>query len=130
MTSSTAYEVFNITGAGHAILCDPDSRSTDLGFSQSVAIDRLARYDLCNLKLSIDADKPAEIEVSVGELGAWRRGTIVSWSGTGKGVHQVWRRGRAVLGADSDACVPNGEKSKNKKYTDNKIITHNIYITL
>ena len=84
LTSSTIFEVYKITGASHVILCDPDTRSTDLGFSQPVAIERLVRYDLCNLEVPIEAERPVQIEIATGDHGHWRRGTITSWSGTGK----------------------------------------------
>ena len=75
---------FLVARNSHAVLCDPDTRSTELGFSQPVAIDRLVKYDLCNLELPIQADHPVRIEIATGDQGVWRRGTIVSWSGTGK----------------------------------------------
>ena len=66
------------------MLCDPDTRSTELGFTQPVAIDRLVRYDLCSLEIPIEAERPVELEIATGAQDVWRRGTIVSWSGTGK----------------------------------------------
>ena len=84
LTSMAIYEVYKITGASHVILCDPDTRSTELGFSQPVAIDRLVRYDLCNVEIPIEAEYPVRIEIVIGNQGMWRRGTIMSWSGTGK----------------------------------------------
>ena len=70
--------------------CDPDTRETDLGFSQLVAIDWLVRYELCNLELSIEAGRPVQVENRTGgipdsvesntscttlivDLGGWRK---------------------------------------------------------
>ena len=72
------FEVYKITGASHFILCDPDTRSTELGVSQPVAIDRLVRCDVCNLAIPIEAEYPVRIEIATGNQGVWRRGTIVS----------------------------------------------------
>ena len=78
LVSAQVFEVYKVTGARHVVLCDPDTRETDLGFAQPVSIDRLVRYELCNLEVPIDADYPVVIELITEPGGAWRRGTITA----------------------------------------------------
>jgi len=63
------------------ILADPDTGSTQLGFSQPIHLSRLRRFDLADLDHPID-DGPLAVEVFSGAT--WKRGQVVSQSSTGK----------------------------------------------
>ena len=79
LTSPQVFEIYKITGASHVILCDPDTRSTELAFSQPVAIERLVKYDLCNLEVPIEVDSLVILELRTGPNDEWKRGTITAW---------------------------------------------------
>ena len=66
LTSSQVFEIYKITGASDVIMCDLDTRSTELGFSQPVAIERLVAFDLCNLEVPIGVDSPVILELRTG----------------------------------------------------------------
>ena len=67
LASSIVYEVYKTVGPKTVILCDPDTRSTELQFSQPVSTDRLIPFSLCALDVPIEEAAPVEVEVRVGQ---------------------------------------------------------------
>ena len=76
------YRVRKVVGPSTFFLADADTGSTELGFPQPVALDRLVPYDLCEMEMPIDEKEPLRIEVDREHGGGTYR--IVSQSSTGK----------------------------------------------
>eukprot|EP00959_Pyramimonas_sp_CCMP1952_P203681 4259427-Pyramimonas_sp.AAC.1 len=64
-----------------AILCKPDTRETQLGFSQPVSTARLVPFDLMDLEQPVDSDRELCIELFTG--GQWKPARVVAQSATG-----------------------------------------------
>ena len=54
LLSAKVYEVFKVVGRSSYVIADPDSKSTELGFAQPVAQERLVAFDLADLDIPID----------------------------------------------------------------------------
>ena len=76
------YRVRKVVGPSTYYLADADTGSTELGFPQPVALDRLVPFDLCELEVPIDDKEPLRVEVDRDHGGGTYR--IVSQSATGK----------------------------------------------
>ena len=76
------YIVKKVVSNSSCVLADPDTGSTELGFSQPVAITRLIPYNLCLLDTPIDAES-LRLEV-MSRNGTARPATVTGQTATGK----------------------------------------------
>lgn len=83
LTSGVVYEVYKVVSESHVILCDVDTRSTELGFAQPIASERLVEYDLRDLEVPIDLHEPLCLELKRSAAAEFKRGFIESQSATG-----------------------------------------------
>ena len=74
------YEVYKVLSPTTVVLCDPDTRSTELGFPQPVHVDRLISYDLCALQATTTT--PLRLEVTDRNGLKWK-GEIQQQTATG-----------------------------------------------
>ena len=75
------FKIHKMAGPQSAILADPDSGSTTLGFSQPVHVSRLRLFDLAELDVPIK-DESLQLELMRGS--SWVKADIVSQSATGR----------------------------------------------
>ena len=75
------YQIHKMISPQAVILKDPDSGSTELGFAQPVAVERLRVYDLNELEEPMNPEEVLTLELLDG--GVWKKATLVSQSATG-----------------------------------------------
>ena len=63
LTDQRPFVVKKIVGSKSYILADADSGSTELGFSQPVALSRLVPFDLCQLETPVNPDDELWIDI-------------------------------------------------------------------
>ena len=78
-TSARVYQVHKMPSPHNAILRDPVTLSTDLGFSQPVAIERLVPYEVSELIDPVPTDETVAVEVRLRD-GSWKNGRVTHQS--------------------------------------------------
>ena len=71
-----------LVGPATAVLENPDTGNSDLGFAQPVAVERLVPFDLQQLEEPLAGRQPT-LEIRTGAGDAWRAATIVAQLATG-----------------------------------------------
>ena len=75
------YRIHKMVSPQSAILADPDTGSTSLGFSQPVHVDRLRFFELAELDVPI---KDEELQLEIMKGSAWVKHNVISQSATGR----------------------------------------------
>jgi len=86
LTAPKPYKVKKVVGSKSYILEDVDTGSTELSFSQPVALARLVPFDLCQLEAPINDDEELWIDIKSNQPGRtdrWLARRIVAQQSTG-----------------------------------------------
>ena len=75
------FKIHKMVGPTSAVLMDPDTQSTRLGFSQPVHVDRLRLFDLAEMDIPI-RDDGLLLEIFRGNV--WKKYRVISQSATGR----------------------------------------------